>query len=213
MVKTFEKWKIGELHHAFGLERINEGFELLDSWLSSKSDFDAWEEKALRKLAKELSLNAQNWNEDELKFMFISQLINIADLQTPQVKIFTQRHISAQINGIKINGIVDFVMASGIDEPEKPYFFLHEYKQEKKGANDPTAQLLAEMLAAQAQNENDMPIYGCYVMGRFWFFVVLWGSKYAISNAYNASDDDIFQIIGILKNIKVKIQEKLKLGQ
>ena len=210
-MKTFEKWKIGELHHTFGLQRHYEGFALLDTWLASKNNFDTIEEKALRKLAKELSINVENWNEDELKFMFISQLVAIADLQTSSFKIFTQRPLSAQINGIKINGIVDFVIARGIDEPEKPFFFIHEYKQEKKGANDPIAQLLAEMLAAQAHNESDASLYGCYVMGRFWFFVVLQGNEYAISNAYNASDDDIFQIVSILRAVRVKIEERVKL--
>ncbi len=212
MTKTFEKWKIGELHHTFGLKRHFEGFALLDTWLLSQSKFDVSEEKALRKLAKELSINAENWNEDELKFMFISQLIAIADLQTPLFKIFIQRALSAEINGIKINGIVDFVIAKGIDEPENPFFFLHEYKQEKKGANDPLAQLLAEILAAQARNENNMPIYGCYVMGRFWFFVVLQGNEYAISDAYTATQDDIFQIVSILRAVKTKIEEKIKLA-
>ncbi|MCU0391455.1 MAG: hypothetical protein MUE81_10080 [Thermoflexibacter sp.] len=205
--KTFEKWKIGELHHTFGLQRHNEGFEPLDSWLASKSTFDSIEEKTLRKLAKELSINAILWNEDELKFMFISQLIAVADLQTAHAKIFTQRHISAEVNGIKLNGIVDFVIADGIDEPEQPFFFLHEYKQEKKSANDPLAQLLAEMLVAQAHNGNEEPLYGCYVMGRFWFFIVLQGDEYAVSNAFNASDEDVFQIVSILKAVRIKIEK------
>ncbi len=45
-------------------------------------------------------------------------------------------------------------------------------------------------------------MYGCYVMGRFWFFVVLHQSEYAVSNAYNASDEDIFKIVPILKKVK-----------
>ncbi|WP_143090950.1 hypothetical protein [Thermoflexibacter ruber] len=209
MTKTFEKWKIGELHHTFGLRRHNENFAPLDTWLASQTTFDSTEEKALRKLAKELSINAIIWNEDELKFMFISQLIAIADLQTAHAKIFTQRPLSAEVNGIKINGIVDFVIANGIDEPEHPFFFLHEYKQEKKSANDPLAQLLAEMLVAQAHN-GDNTLYGCYVMGRFWFFIILEGKDYAVSNAYNASDEDIFQIVSILRAVKTKIEEKEK---
>lgn len=65
-------------------------------------------------------------------------------------------------------------------------------------------------MVAQVQNENDMPVYGCYVMGRFWFFVVLYGNEYAVSDAYTATQDDIFQIVSILRAVKVKIEERIK---
>ncbi|GAB4192611.1 MAG: hypothetical protein OHK0057_21610 [Thermoflexibacter sp.] len=66
------------------------------------------------------------------------------------------------------------------------------------------------MLIAQVKNENDMPVYGCYVMDRFCFFVVLYGNEYAVSDAYTATQDDIFQIVSILRAIKVNIEEKIK---
>ena len=51
-----------------------------------------------------------------------------------------------------------------------------------------------------------MPLYGCYVIGRNWFFMVLQGTEYAVSNALNASDDDIYQIIAILRQVKTYIE-------
>ena len=90
--------------------------------------------------------------------------------------------------------------------PEKPYFFLHEYKQEKKGSNDPLGQLLVEMLAAKTLNADNLPMYGCYVIGRFWFFVILLENKYAVSNAYNGSDNNIFKIFSILRAMKLQIE-------
>jgi hypothetical protein len=92
----------------------------------------------------------------------------------------------------------------------KPYFFIHEYKQEsKRGSTDPKGQLLSEMLVAQVRNEGKMPVYGCYVLGRSWFFVILNGKEYAVSNAYNASDDDIYTVIAILRKVKEYIQNSL----
>ena len=211
MTKTFEKWKIDELHQLFGLNRIFQQFEPLADWLDTKPNtLSETDRKALEKIRVELSENAENWNEDELKFLFISHLISISDLRTGLVKIFTQRPLTALINGIKLTGIVDFVMATGIAEPQEPYFFLHEYKQERKGSNDPLAQLLAEMLVAQHLNHEPRPIYGCYVMGRFWFFVVLAGTQYAVSDAFTATSTDLFQITLILRKIRQLIETQIE---
>lgn len=209
-MKTFENWTIGELYHSFGLEQVEE-MPLLDEWLSAEIPCTDLETEQLNKLSKKLQNNANIWNEDELKFFFISPFISIVDLSSKHYKAFTQRSISTKLNDIKLNGIVDFVLAKGIDTPEKPYFFLHEYKQEKKGSNDPLGQLLVEMLAAKTLNADNLPMYGCYVIGRFWFFIVLQDNKYAVSNAYNGSDEDIFKIVSILRAIKIKIEQSLAL--
>ncbi len=208
-MKTFENWTIGELYHSFGLEQVEE-MPLLDEWLSAEIPCTDLEKDQLNKLRKELKSNANIWNEDELKFFFISQLIYTANIKSPHYKAFTQRTISAKLNDIKLNGIVDFVLAKGIDVPEKPYFFLHEYKQEKKGSNDPLGQLLVEMLAAKTLNDNNSPLYGCYVIGRFWFFVIVIENKYSVSFAYDATQEDIFKIVSILRAIKIKIESSIK---
>lgn len=208
MTKTFEKWKIDELHQQFGLNRVFYNFALLTDWLTIDTHtLTETDRQALEKIRIELSENAENWNEDELKFFFISHLVSIADLKTSSIKIFTQRPLTALVNDIKLSGIVDFVMATGIAEPQEPYFFLHEYKQERKGSNDPLAQLLAEMLVAQHLNHEPRPIYGSYVMGRFWFFVVLIGNHYAVSEAFTATNTDILQIMLILRKTKQLIEE------
>ena len=208
-MKTFENWTIGELYHSFGLEQVEE-MPLLDEWLSAEIPCTDLEKEQLNRLRKELKSNANIWNEDELKFFFISQLIYTANIKSPHYKAFTQRSISAKLNDIKLNGIVDFVLAKGIDVPEKPYFFLHEYKQEKKGSNDPLGQLLVEMLAAKTLNADNSPLYGCYVIGRFWFFVIIIENKYSVSNAYDATQEDIFNIVSILRAIKIKIESSIK---
>jgi hypothetical protein len=212
-MKTFEKWRIDEVLDTFGLRRVPEQqFAPLASWLKARHPATGAEQAQIEEMRAELALNAEYWNEDELKFMFIGPFLRAVNLKSNYYKIFTQRPISAVINGQKINGIVDFVLAKGEAAPKQPYFFIHEYKQEQKGAGDPVAQLLVEMLAAQVQNEATMPVYGGYVMGRFWFFVALLGQEYAVSNAYNASDDDVWAILGILREAKRLIEARLAPG-
>jgi hypothetical protein len=214
MAKTFEKWKIDEVIDTFGIKRIYDTNYLpLAEWLEAKTVLTDFEKLQIEKLRVELQINAEYWNEDELKFFFISPFLNEVNLKSPYYKMFTQRPISGEVKGILMNGIVDLVLAKGEAAPKKPFFFIHEYKQEQKGNNDPIAQLVTEMLVAQAQNESEMPLYGCYVMGRFWFFVVLKGNEYAVSDAYTATQDDIYQIVSILRAVKMKIEESVKQEQ
>jgi hypothetical protein len=125
-------------------------------------------------------------------------------------KIFMQRTMSVQYdNGTKTTiGKVEFMIAKGKQIPQKPFFFLHEYKQENRRDNDPLGQLLIAMVAAQVQNKDNEVLYGCYVSGRNWFFVVMEGKNYVVSNAFNATNDDIFQLYAILLFFKQKIEEK-----
>ena len=105
----------------------------------------------------------------------------------------------------------DMMLAKGIGELiEAPYFFLHEYKREKKYSGDPIGQMLGGMLIAQAQNNNGKPIYGCYVQGRFWFFSILEDKQYVISKAFDASEkEEALQIVFILRQLKQIILERL----
>lgn len=52
------------------------------------------------------------------------------------------------------------MLAKGKVLPKIPYFCLHEYKQENRIDNDSLGQLLIGMVAAQAKNADDLPIYG-----------------------------------------------------
>ena len=137
---------------------------------------------------------------------FIGPLIELTNLETDSFKAFTQRSLSAKINGIEVSGRVDFMIAKGIKTAKPPYFCIHEYKQEIDFEGDPLGQLLIAMLASQTLNENKFPILGAYILGRNWFFVVLEDNQYAISDAYVATSKDIFQIFAILQKSKEIIE-------
>ncbi len=84
---------------------------------------------------------------------------------------------------------------------------MHEYKQENRRDNDPRGQLLISMIAAQQKNKNELPIFGTYLSGRMWFFVMLQHDKYIVSKAFDASDDEIGRVVKILKKCKELIEK------
>ncbi len=197
----FENWETQDLEIAFGLEQVRDT-KLLSDWLSSTTKFDESTKPMIDKLRDKILRFVDFWNEDELKMQGISQILYIADYTSDDYNVFSQRPLNAVLDEIELYGRVDFMLAKGRQKPIQPYFFIHEYKQERKGDSDPKGQLLAELLAAQVNNEYKFLMYGCYVVGRSWFFMVLEGKKYAVSNAFNASDEDIYRIIAILRKIK-----------
>ena len=154
--------------------------------------------------------NADSWNEEELKMHFISMIIFLIRCDDP-IRTYYDREISTEIEGIYISSKVDMMFSKGVGELiSTPYFFLHEYKREKKYSGDPVGQMLGGMLIGQAKNNNGKPMYGCYVQGRFWFFSVLVDNQYIISDAYDSVDiDSLKQIISILREMKSIIQETL----
>lgn len=199
-----------------------------------------WEQKAtvikvhpeettfLEELRQRADLYIRAWNEDELKFKFISLLIDRVKFDSYELEIaaFAERSIGIAIDTTEIKGKVDFMVANGIFAPEQPYFFLHEYKREQESSGDAVGQLLATMFVAQQLNKQpqkvslfdkeqkktkELPLYGVYVIGRFWFFVRLEGQKYYLSKAYDCVDkDDLQHIFKMLKAQREMIFELAK---
>jgi hypothetical protein len=59
-------------------------------------------------------------------------------------------------------------------------------------------------------NQNTKPVYGCYIRGRLWSFVVLDGKTYCISQKYDSSKkEDLLQIISILRKFKQILETRL----
>ncbi len=197
--KPFKDWQYEEVNEAFGLSR-KFSHPLFDTFaaMSLADDHPKRAElDSLRNIAREY---IDSWNEDEYKFMFISPFIRLANFVSPHYKVFTQRPMSVKYdNDTKTtDGLVEFMLAKGIQMPRKPHFFLHEYKPEKRRDNDPLGQLLIAMAAAQKLNKDNNRIYGIYVNGRNWFWVLLEGQTYATSAAYDIASDEIFQLFATL---------------
>jgi hypothetical protein len=205
-MRSFETWTYEEVEDVFGIvpKRNNMEFE---EWLKGEGcEPDDSKRELLDEYRNLLFDEVKNWNEDELKLFFIGPVLASVNFNTSYFKPFTQRTLSVQHGDISASGKVDFLLAKGKLTPKIPYFCLHEYKQENRRDNDPLGQLLIGMVAAQAKNANDLPVYGCYVSGRNWFFVMLKSENYFLSDAYVATSEDIYQIFAILKKCKTLIE-------
>ena len=209
--KPFEQWLFEEVEIAFNIERID-NLPALVEWLDvPKNTKFSVQTEELRIL---LSRNVEAWNEDELKMMFLAPFLSEFKFNnSPSYRVFTQRQFSIQTAEVEANGRVEWFIATGKQIPKKPFFFLQEYKPEKNSGNDPLGQLLIAMVDAQILNEDTKkPLFGCYMIGRLWFFIVLIEKQYSISKAYDATQtDDLSEIIIILERVKIHIHKELGL--
>ncbi len=201
MKKSFENWLWEDLEIEFGLEQTT--LLELDAWLANQTQITDKEKEQLQSLSKIFNDHYRNWNEDELKMQFIAPLLAIVNYYTASFSPFSQRNFSAVIGNYELYGRVDWVLAKGKQTPRKPFFFLHEYKRELENSGDPQGQLLAEMLVAQHHNQDDKPVYGVYVVGKDWTFMILKDKNYAVSRPYQANEALDFEVIfKALKQIK-----------
>jgi len=211
--KKFQ-WNEGLVITTFDLKYIKqEDNILLNNWLDAISTFEDYELIILEKLRKEAKIKISSWNEEELKMKYLSFIVSFANYneEDEEYNVYFERPISAEVEGTKINVIVDFMIAKGVrDYVQKPYFCFHEYKREKKYNDDPIAQVLLAMLAAKENNKNDKPIYGAYIIGQNWFFMVMENKNFSISKAYDCTEkEDLYKIISVLRKFKTIIKTTL----
>jgi hypothetical protein len=198
------------LADTFGLERLFKSTPLMVEWLSATGTLNEMDMALIIESQAKLIENADSWNGEELKMSFISMVIFLARFNNP-IRTYYDREIAATIEGIDVSCKADMMLSKGIGELIKtPYFFLHEYKREKKYSGDPIGQMLGGMLIGQAKNLDKEPIYGCYVQGRYWFFSLLEGKKYIVSKGYDSTEmDDVQTVIFILRRLKEIILKRL----
>jgi len=210
MIKTFEQWTFEELEITFGLQRVKI-LAALDEWLTVEAVTITETERNQMLFYQDLLIDKVDiWNEEELKVFFIGPLLNVVGYHQTSYRPFLERKFSAKIGDIKLQGVVDFMLASGKLTPKQPFFCLHEYKRIRGRANDPLGQLLAAMLCAQAKNvQAEQPIYGLFIEGRFWYFVVLAGKEYAMTEPFTATQADLWDIFKMLRQLKILIEKWL----
>jgi hypothetical protein len=212
-MKPFEKWKYEEVEITFGVERMDQ-LATLDNWLAADEPADSYETETVKRLHQQLVRKVDAWNEDELKLFFIGQLLSLVNFTKPKVySSFSQRTIATTIKSVDqedvvLRGRVEFFVAMGEQIPRQPFFFVNEYKPlNKTTPSDPLGQLLIAMLATMDLNVQKRPLYGSFVRGSFWYFVVLENKQYVVSKGYDATlVDDFFKILSILKRCKTYIE-------
>ncbi len=209
---TFQECTLQKLDKTFGL-RQTRTHAVLQRWLSASADLTEMERFNLQALRELLIDHVDDWNEQELALHFIGPLFTFVNFSSDHFNAFAGRTLTGVVEGIKMSGKPDGMIASGKREPEIPYFCFQEYKKEKDAEGDPAAQALAAMLVAQELNTGQRPIYGCYVRGRNWFFMVLQGKQYCLSENYSATKEEIFDIFRILKVLKQNLIKMKSGGQ
>lgn len=208
-IMAFNEWTTQRLKRTFNLITLD-SCPKLEAWLNMPYQISTKEQDFAEKLRKLAIKKVAFWNEEELKLHFLFPLLSSINYNTADYSAFAERNISVDIDNYRMNGKVDLMVASGEYEPINPYFFFHEYKREKGGADDPIGQLLVAMLVGQTLNNDGQPVYGSYVIGRNWFFVVLQGREYCISNEFvSTRKDDLAQVVKILNTIKTIIEQSI----
>lgn len=220
--KSFENWTREEVQDTFGIKRNND-LSILKNWLNTDNQLTEKELEFLADLHKGLRNDLDLYNEDELKFFFIGDVLRLVKFKTETYRAFTQRHMefstqTVDNQTITVAGIVELVVATGQQNPKKPFFFLQEFKQSpptpRRGnfCSDPLGQLLIAMTAAKVHNNNGKAIYGCYVLGSAWYFVVLYKNEYGVSLVYDVTIlENLHKIICLLKEQKKHIEQELGL--
>ena len=195
----------------FGLEQVFDLKSLAD-WLSQAPELSDYQIQSAHYLRELLRLNVLGWNEQELSLHFLGPIFSLIEISSKKYNLFAERQITGQVGDCILTGRPDGMVASGYREPKIPFFAFQrsvdtEYKKEKDPNGDPAAQALGAMLVGQALNKgHDHPIYGCYVIGQNWYFMVLDGTQYAVSPAQSALTDEIFDILRALKSLKSTVE-------
>jgi hypothetical protein len=206
MKKTnFRDWTLDKIDIAFGTVQLQKN-ALLDEWLGYKYRLSAFERRYLKELQETWFLGGDDWLEIELENKFISPLIVFAKIDNREFAYFLERELAATIGEYELSGKVDGMVASGYRSPKKPYFCLNEYKRESNPDGDPRGQALIAMLVAQTLNNDQKPIFGSYIVGRHWHFMVLQGNEYTISKSYTIDDNEIFAVYQVLKGLRFQIE-------
>lgn len=211
-LQSFKFWKPEDVKHFFGVTQQKQSPALAD-WLVTECRLSNEEERQLNILQGRLIDKVQDWNEAELKFFFLGPLMSLVWFDTDDYRAFLESRLSVEVNGQIAQGNIDFMVATGEQTPRAPFYTLHEYKPEPGYTGYPLGQLLIAMVAAQKRNEAtgiDMPLYGTYVMGRFFFFVYFYKNQFAQSLAYDATQADLTQIYCIIKKVKEYIESSLE---
>lgn len=199
--KSFRECTLQYLDEAFQLEEV-QMLPALAEWLAMSVEISDHERQQLIHLKKVLAFNVHDWNEHELDSRFIGPMFTLIDYSSTHYNHFAQRDLEGTVEGVRLFGKPDGVIASGRREPKKPFFAFQEYKKHLDPNGDPAGQALAAMLVGQSMDEAPKPLYGCYVIGNAWWFMALEGKTYAISQDYSAITDEIFDICRILKALK-----------
>ena len=216
MTKSFESWEREELELTFDLKH-NDSHPIMIDWLSTNESTTADEQVKIDALRDIFEEEISFWNTEEVKLFCIIEILKLINFKKEgHYKTFAERTIAANVldktgKNVVMRGRIEILVSAGKQKPRQPFFFIHEYKPLRPSSNnDPEGQLLSAMLTTQTLNVATYPLYGVYVQGKYWNFVILKDKEYAISTSFDATKEvDLNSIVSILKRCKGYIEKQL----
>ncbi len=174
-----------------------------DEWFNYPYKLTKEEEIFLQTLINKEQKYFQYYNEELQKARFIFPLLYKVDFAQEKFRDWYDYGISGIVNGYKLSGKPDFMVASGKIEPENPYFFIQEFKKSKV-YSDPDFQVLAEMAVSIEINKTNT-LRGVYNIGQNWRFIIL---KKTAKEKYQYYESENFDCLKIndLKQIYINLQ-------
>ncbi|MDQ7046591.1 MAG: hypothetical protein Q9M39_02865 [Sulfurovum sp.] len=212
---SFSKIRDKELKEFLSIKKAMRS-NIFDNWFDNTIEINEIIEYFLIELIEENKLFIDSYNEEDLKVHFIIPLLNKVRFKSIEhnFRDFYENKIVYKTDKFIFSGTTDFVVAKGLFETEKPYFFIQEFKQAEHFSN-PRPQLLAELVSAVELN-NEISIRGAYIVGAIWNFVILeklGKDKYQYFVSENFDSSKIGDLKGIYRNlvfVKEEIIERVK---
>ena len=209
-----KKYSEADLILLYDLKRHvgNKKSPLLIEWLDCQAELNTGEQYIFDFILQDAQEKIDSWHEEDLKMKFISFVLRLGHLvDNPIYNTYFERTVEGAVEKHFLKTKTDFMVAKGIfDKPQNPYFHFQEWKRHRDPTGDPVAQLLEAFLIAQQVNQNDNPVYGCTVTGKYWEFVVMSGKNYFISESYDCTKkDDLTKIIAVLRQFNHILENTL----
>ncbi len=174
-----------------------------EDWFNFKYKITDNEIEFLYTLIESHKFHLQYYNKIQLKLQFISPLLSLVNFTDNKFRAWYEHEITGTVNNYKLTGYTDFMVATGKLEPQKPFFFIQEFKKHITISN-PLEQLLAEMAVAIEINRTNI-LRGVYNTGRFWYFVILEKTK---KDKFQYYESDCFDCLKIEELKKIYIYLK-----
>lgn len=210
MKSNFRDWTLDKIDETFETKQVRT-LQSIEELIKFEYKIDEVEKKFLDRISDTYKyLGGESWNEAELESKVVTPLIVYAQIDNEEFTYFLERNLSATLEEYELVGRVDGMIATGFRNPKKPFFCLSEYKKAQDPEGDPQAQALIAMLVAQHHNNDNLPIYGSYIVGRQWVFMALEGKKYTFSDAYTVDNEDIYDVFRILKSLKSTLLKRVE---
>ncbi|MCI5150424.1 MAG: hypothetical protein D3916_13735 [Candidatus Electrothrix sp. MAN1_4] len=155
--------------------RIKQNFskDVFSSWFFDQPDLKENDILFLTELLQKEFDFIRIYNEEDLKVKFIAPILNRVDFRdlTREIRDFYEEKITYQTDQFIFTGTTDFLIATGLEYSEKPYFFIQEFKRGKESSY-PEAQLLSELIAG-IELSGCSAMKGAYIVGAIWNFVIV----------------------------------------